>query len=420
MPQAMPQAMPQQMDPRQVDPRQMDPHQMDPLQGAAQLLNANAPDGEQLAFINPQEAQILRDAGGLGVPAAGGVPSYKGSVEAPPPRNYGQETRDTLQAQVDLSPALLQAERNARPGYTGLDLQDMNQMLTGERSERGLLDLYENELQPSLSRLEASDRDARISGEMGAMNRYAGDVSRTLREATGNAPLLDELNAQALSELQAGASLDPSLRREIQQSVRSGQAARGMGYGTRDLADEATVTALQSEQLRRGRQGFAQSMVGLNQATGGDPFMAILGRPSQVFSATQNVGNNAYGMSQSMGPKLFNPESQYSADINNQNWQGQLAARTASASNKTALTGAMIGGAATLGGAAIGLCWVAREVYGEENPKWLQFREWMTTKAPKWFLELYIAQGEAFAKKLRGQDKLKARIRAWMDTKIGN
>ena len=389
------------------------------LQQAAALLNAQAPEGEQLAFINEREADMLRANGGLGVPAAGGVPSYKGDVEAPPARNYGQETRDTLQAQVDLSPQLLAAEQEARPGYTSLDLQDMNHMLTGQRTERSLLDLYQNEIQPSLSTLEANERDSRIEGEMGAINRYAGGVANTLREATGNKPLLDELNAQALSELQAGASLDPSLRREIQQSVRAGQAARGMGYGMRDLADEAAVTALQAEQLRRNRQGFAQSMVGINQSTGGDPFMAILGRPSQVFPATQNVANNAYGMSQSMGPKLFNPESQYSADINNQNWQGQLAARTASASNKTALTGAMIGGAAKIGGSLIGLCWVAREVYGEDNPKWLQFREWMLTKAPQWFVNLYIAQGEAFAKTLRGQDKLKARIRAWMDTKIG-
>lgn len=274
-------------------------------------------------------------------------------VAAPPERNYGKETRDTLQAQVDLSPALLAAEAQARPGYSALDLQDMNQMLTGRREERGLLDLYANEIQPGLSAMEANERNQRIAGEMDAMKRYAGDVSDTLRTATGNKPLLDELNRQALSELESGASLDPSLRREIQQSVRAGQAARGMGYGTRDLADEATVTALQAEQLRRNRQAFAQSMVGLNQSTGGDPFMAILGRPSQVFPATQNVGGQAYGQSQGIGAKLFNPESQYAADIANQNYQGQLAARTATASNRTALIGAGIKAVGSIAGGAM-------------------------------------------------------------------
>lgn len=403
-----------------VESQAMPTPDSDPLSGAAQLLNANAPEGEQLAFINPREAQMLKDNGGLGIPSAGGVPSYKGGVEAPPPRDYGQETADTLQAQVDLAPALLNAEQGSRPGYTSLDLQDMNHMLTGQRTERSLLDLYENELQPSLSRLEASDRDSRIAGEMGVMKRYAGGVTDTLREATGNKALLDELNSQALTELQSGASLDPSLRREIQQSIRGGQAARGMGYGMRDLADEATMTALQAEQLRRNRQGFAQSMVGMNQATGGDPFMAILGRPSQVFGATQNVGNTAFGMSQSMGPKLFNPESQYSADIYNQNYQGQLAARTATASNKSAITGAAIGAIGSVAGGAFKLCWVAREVYGEDNPRWTRFREWILTQAAPDFREWYIANGEAVAKWLRGKTEIKNKIRQWMDSKIGH
>lgn len=392
------------------------------LTQAAQLLNASAPEGEQLAFINEREAEMLRANGGLGVPAAGGVPSYKGDVEAPPPRNYGQETRDTLQAQVDLAPQLADAERQHRPIYNSLELQDMNQMLTGRRDERGLLDLYQNEIQPALSRLEASERDSRISGELGAIEQHAGGVARTLREATGNAPLLDELNRQALEELKSGASLDPSLRREIQQGVRAGQAARGMGYGTRDLADEATVTALQAEQLRRNRQTFAQSMVGMNQATGGDPFMAILGRPSQVFPATQGVGGQAFAMGQQTGPKLFNPESQYAADIYNQNYQGTLAARTATAANRSAITGAVIGavGSAVGGGLrAIG-CWIAREVYGEESDRWQLFRAYLMTKAKPAFRDWYIQNGEAVAKLIRGKEELKNQIRTWMDRLIGD
>lgn len=329
--------------------------QADPFAQAAALLNAHAPEGERLAFVNPQEEQMLKAAGGMGVPVVGGVPSYKGEVAPPPARDYYAETRDTLQAQVDLSDDLLAAERNTRPGYTALDLQDLNTMLGVSGQPKGLLDLYEQDINPTLSRIEANDRQARIAGEMDAISRYAKPVSDTLRESTGNAALLDELNQQALSELQAGARLDPSLRREVAQSVRAGQAARGLGYGTRDLAEESMLTALQAEQLRRQRQGFAQSMVGINQATGGDPFMAILGRPSQSFAAAQGIGGQAYGMSQGIGNKIFNPESQYAADLNNMNYQGQLAANTATAANKTAITGAMIGAAGSIiGGAARG------------------------------------------------------------------
>jgi len=324
------------------------------LKNAADLLNQFAPPGERLVFVNPAEEQALKAAGGSGDAAAGGVPSYKkGDVEAPPPRNYGQETRDTLQAQVDLAPALAEAEAGSRPVYTALDLQDMNQMLTGDRSSKGLISLYREDLQPALSELEAQERQARIAGEMQAIQDYAQPVADTLRKSTGNAEILDMLNQQAKDELAAGATLDPSLRREVQQGIRAGQAARGMGYGINDLADEATLTALQADQLRRQRQAFAQSMVGINQATGGDPFMAVLGRPSQVFPAMQNVGAQGYQMSQGIGQKLYNPEGQYAADIYNQNYQGNMAARTATANNRAAMTGAAMGAIGKIGSAGV-------------------------------------------------------------------
>ena len=76
-----------------------------------------------------------------------------------------------------------------------------------------------------------------------------------------------------------------------------------------------------------------------------------------------------------------------------------------------------IGGMAA--GAAIGKCWVAREVYGEHNPAWLLFRNWLDTDAPRWFDKLYLAFGERFANFISNKPRLKARIRRWMDSKIG-
>ena len=74
----------------------------------------------------------------------------------------------------------------------------------------------------------------------------------------------------------------------------------------------------------------------------------------------------------------------------------------------------------SLGAAAImKSCWVAREVYGEHNPAWLDFRQWMFSSAPKWFFKLYLAFGERFANFISNKPRLKARIRLWMDSKIG-
>ena len=70
-----------------------------------------------------------------------------------------------------------------------------------------------------------------------------------------------------------------------------------------------------------------------------DPFMAILGRPSQNAMQSQAI----MGQAQGMGPgQLFNPESGYAGAIHGGNYQGILAARTATAANKGALWGAGI------------------------------------------------------------------------------
>lgn len=64
-------------------------------------------------------------------------------------------------------------------------------------------------------------------------------------------------------------------------------------------------------------------------------------------------------------------------------------------------------------------CWVAREVYGETNPKWYLFRDWMLTKAPYWFVKLYMKHGIRVARFISNKPKIKSAIRFWMDGRIG-
>ena len=65
-----------------------------------------------------------------------------------------------------------------------------------------------------------------------------------------------------------------------------------------------------------------------------------------------------------------------------------------------------------------GFCWVAREVYGAENPRWLLFRAWLTTQAPGWLQQAYLAHGEEFAAWIHDKPVLKAGIRMLMDAVI--
>lgn len=82
--------------------------------------------------------------------------------------------------------------------------------------------------------------------------------------------------------------------------------------------------------------------------------------------------------------------------------------------------GSVFGALGSLGGAAIGkYCWVAREVYGVENPRWLDFREWMLNDSPAWFRNIYLAYGERFAAFIKNKPRLKAIIKRWMESRLG-
>ena len=82
------------------------------------------------------------------------------------------------------------------------------------------------------------------------------------------------------------------------------------------------------------------------------------------------------------------------------------------------------GGAAGLGagggqvGGIGGICWVAREVYGHDDPRWMTFRGWLTTEAPIWLLDAYVAHGEEFAVWIHDKPAAKAVVRALMDRAI--
>jgi hypothetical protein len=67
------------------------------------------------------------------------------------------------------------------------------------------------------------------------------------------------------------------------------------------------------------------------------------------------------------------------------------------------------------GGPWTKVCWVAREVYGVENPAWSQFRDWLLGSGPTEFVSFYKANGAEIAREIEGQPKVKELIRHLMD-----
>lgn len=176
-------------------------------------------------------------------------------------------------------------------------------------------------------------------------------------------------------------------------SIQAGQAQLGAGaLGQLQAAQAPVLQAFYKQPILQGQAGSAQQM-GLN-------------------------------MGQAAGPQYFNPESQtgmgsiygaYNAQMNLAGAQAQ--ANAAAKAGKSSMMGS-IGGALIGGLGRLIPCWVAREVYGMSNPKWVQFRDWMLANASDEFVDAYIEHGPKIAEFISDKPELKNMIRSWMDSKI--
>ena len=347
------------------------------------------------------------------------------NVQAGPEVDYGKQMAATLRAQRDSMQGtgefsdlgrLVDVEAEQRPAWTNLELQTMRDLMEGRDGNMGLLGMYKNVITPSLSETEAgANRYGRMSdlADVSSMGEQATEAFLNADPMKKEAS--DLLLRGAIDEFKLGAKLDPSLRREVQQGYRQAATARGMAYSPYSAQEEAYWQGIQANQLKQQRQAALSQLMGQRQGLTGDPFMQVLGRQGQAFGAAGGYGGQALGMGQSLGPKIFSPESQMSMDITQSNAQRSLAASQANSANKAAMMSGLFQG---LGSIFQGKCHVAREVYGEENPKWVAFFVWKETQGPRWFRALYNEYSEQCAAFIRNKPRIKNLIRNWMDRKI--
>lgn len=197
-----------------------------------------------------------------------------------------------------------------------------------------------------------------------------------------------------------------------------------MGVQGADIARQGGNMQLQSQMLGQDRN-YALALAQAQQSVASDPFQAILGRPSQAQATGNAQAQFASGLAQQqVGPNLFDPNAGINLGLqqnaNLANYSANIyGAQSSYAGATNQARGAMIGGALSglgaLGGGFLAGCWVAREVYGVEDVRWLIFREWMLNESPKWFRHLYLTHGEKFALWIANKPVLKSMIRGLMN-----
>lgn len=318
----------------------------DPLKLAANTLNEQAPPGESLAFINPAEEAMLREMGGSGKPAAGGVPSFKkGDVEAAPAREYGRETRETLQAQVDLAPQLYESEAQYRPQYADLERR-MQLEVMGIDPSKGLLQAYEEDFAPSMARQKA----ATVKGDIDILREYGPQLLQAQRDID---PLADSLRQgimdSASEDLAAGQGLTDTEQRDLDQQILGGAADRGMEGQGSTFANMVSQRLSANRGIKQQRMQNAAVAYGMNAT---DPLFALTGRAGATpQQAMAQFGSGNFALNSS--PGIFNPESNYAGNLATQNSQNIMDANSASAANKAGMVSGLFQGLGSLGGGAL-------------------------------------------------------------------
>jgi hypothetical protein len=279
-------------------------------------------------------------AGGQGNPAAGGIPSYKkGDVEAPPPRDYGKETAATLESQIRLAPDLYASEEEFRPAYANLERRIQLEQL-GIDPEMGLLEAFEDYIAPSLVRQER----AGVQGDIDMLRELGPQLVEAQRAAD---PLAESLRqsvmTEALEDMQAGGGMTAEETRDTDQQSLAMAAQRGLvGQNVSDY-DRMRAKMSGDRGAKAQRMQNAAAAFGMGAS---DPLLALTGRRMNTGSnVAQQFGTAGFGLDAS--PAIFNPESAYAGALSTQNWQGDMDARTATAANRSAMTGALLGGAGT-------------------------------------------------------------------------
>lgn len=206
-----------------------------------------------------------------------------------------------------------------------------------------------------------------------------GGSRHGLLEAENNRNFMDRVGSVSGQLRQAGFTNAAQLGQgATNQMLQAGQSAQGLA-GTQAGLGLQSANAL---------AGVGQQQQGMNQARNDINYGDFLDQVNYPISAL-SLRQSAIG----------------------QTPMGSIGRQPTQSNGMGAAT---IGALGSIGAAAV-MCWVAREVYGADNPKWLDFRRALLAKGSDKLLMRYLVKGPAVAEKLRTNPARKAEYRAIMD-----
>jgi hypothetical protein len=368
--------------------------------------------------VSQRQAQALQQAAALNQ-------AYLADLNASRGFSTGVYGQDLGRLQTNQDAALRAALANQA---AGLQLSTADQAAINRASEFGAMSANEAARFGATAANEASRINADLMARYAMANQSAENAFSAANMAAGNEAArfaAEQANRGAL------AGFDVEAKRRADNAAAMNRFAEfnkinQMETLMRNRAFSADEQAKAFEQLRvlgseRMREMGANRAFDINLAGayGGmsfDPMMAVLGRSSGASRTAAGERGAAAGMMEAFGGNLFNPDAGINLALTNKANESNYLANTYA--SQVAASAAKTAAAIQAGATVATACWVAREVYGEFNPMWLAFREWLYTKAPKWFVKLYEKYGERFADWISDKPRIKNLIRKWMDSRI--
>jgi hypothetical protein len=225
-------------------------------------------------------------SGGIAAATAGG--GSKNSA--------GKNYRKLTAAQLAYAQPILDAHKRLDPQYQALDEQLLLQRLFGDGQSQGMLNIYEQQIQPQVSRINNAETRDRVAGEIATINEL-GKAARDARDASNPevAALLRRLTADANTGLDAGVNLTPDQANQIAQANRRAAAARGVAASPAAAFREALATSQAGQALQASRRDMAGQVIGINQSYYGDPWQQFLGRGGSAPGGAAFLGLGSTG-----------------------------------------------------------------------------------------------------------------------------
>jgi hypothetical protein len=342
----------------------------------------------------------------------------------PDPIDPGESAIKYLESMADpaLQRKLYEARKTYDPKYAEMELSNIANVMRGTGDVPGGLFGLLGEASDIAFEQEQKQLGLQREADVAALLGFAPQIVEGYREADPYSTQTADLQRQQAEQAYARAQgMSAQEERLAAQQARGESGARGRGFDQSSIASalmgrEEMMRAKRAEATQQGQVAF-----GMDRTMAGDIGSVILGRPSSAMGLGQQMLGQATGMAPGMSSAgVFDIGTGVNLGLMNQqnlaNYNANVYGAQAGAAG--AMWGGLASGLGALGGGFAAKCWVAREVYGTNDDRWIVFRLWLESCAPKWFHDLYMKHGERFAKWVSNKPVIKLAIRKWMDGRI--